>query len=427
MDSVTSKMESLLKSGNAIPSALKHDSPAGGSGWSTPQRLKKDEIAGYKQTDFPQKEQQRAEVERIVQDQGFIPQALVSGEVSWYYQSLGIDNTYFLNEDPTVIAEAILSLYAAKVMAYTKHDPNQLTIDLENVVTEEMSKASGGKKREGATWIHTSIPGVSAVEGPGAECEKKIDDQYLDNSTVEKAYRLETYRSTGSISQSSRQQLRCYFVQRCNFPETQPPSLLSDEPVDIKTVSDKGFLEKASDKTLEIYQKVMDQVRKRAGPVIELYEVEESRERRVVIGYKMGGTKQFFSALSDLYHFYGLYSARKYVEQFSNGITIISMYLNPVPNSQAPPIEHSIYQIIKESSLLYCLPHNPFFSARANPDRDHAVQEAAYAYVGWIFAQHFCNRLGASYIALKNSEYICFKSLDVLEQRADRITFDSLG
>jgi glutamate dehydrogenase len=50
----------------------------------------------------------------------------------------------------------------------------------------------------------------------------------------------------------------------------------------------------------------MDQVRKRSGPVIELFEVEESRERRVVIGYKMGGTKQFFSALSDLYHFYGL-------------------------------------------------------------------------------------------------------------------------
>jgi glutamate dehydrogenase len=37
----------------------------------------------------------------------------------------------------------------------------------------------------------------------------------------------------------------------------------------------------------------------------------------------MGGTKKFFAALSDLYHFYGLYSARKYVEQFSNGVTII--------------------------------------------------------------------------------------------------------
>ena len=54
-------------------------------------------------------------------------------------------------------------------------------------------------------------------------------------------------------------------------------------------------------------------VESRHGPVIEVFEVEGSRERRLVIGYKMGGTSQYFSALSNLYHFYSLYSARKYV------------------------------------------------------------------------------------------------------------------
>ena len=82
---------------------------------------------------------------------------------------------------------------------------------------------------------------------------------------------------------------------------------------DIRTVSDPVFLEKASENTLEIYQRVMWSVEQRYGPVIEVFEVEGSRERRVVIGYKMGGTKKFFSALSNLYHFYSLYSARKYV------------------------------------------------------------------------------------------------------------------
>ena len=78
-------------------------------------------------------------------------------------------------------------------------------------------------------------------------------------------------------------------------------------------MSDPIFLEKASENTLEIYQRVMWSVEQRYGPVIEVFEVEGSRERRVVIGYKMGGTKKFFSALSNLYHFYSLYSARKYV------------------------------------------------------------------------------------------------------------------
>lgn len=104
-------------------------------------------------------------------------------------------------------------------------------------------------------------------------------------------------------------------------------------------------------------------------------------------------------------------------EQFSNGITIVSIYLNPLPNTNAPPIESSIFQVMKEVSLLYCLPDNPFFSA-GGPSH-HAVQDAAYACMhtlhlswycpvnvtadcGWIFAQHFCNRLGASYLALRN-------------------------
>ena len=85
------------------------------------------------------------------------------------------------------------------------------------------------------------------------------------------------------------------------------------------------------------------------GPVVAAYDVEKSRERRLVIAYKQGGTRSFFSALSDLYHSYGFYSTRKYVENFKNGVTIISLYLHPL---QGPPSEASIIQIIKESSLI---------------------------------------------------------------------------
>lgn len=59
-------------------------------------------------------------------------------------------------------------------------------------------------------------------------------------------------------------------------------------------------------------------------------------------------------------------------------------------------------QIIKEASLLYALPDEVFFGSSDGPSDGHAVQEATYAYVGWVFAQHFCNRLGTSYVALKS-------------------------
>lgn len=104
-------------------------------------------------------------------------------------------------------------------------------------------------------------------------------------------------------------ELRCYFVSLCNFVDQ---SQYPDEK-DIRRYSDKSFLEKVSPNTLEIYQEVMDNTLARTGPVVEYFEVEGSKERRVVIGYKQGSTHKFFSSMSDLYHFYGIYSTRKYV------------------------------------------------------------------------------------------------------------------
>ena len=39
-------------------------------------------------------------------------------------------------------------------------------------------------------------------------------------STPALAYRLKTYRSAGSISATASQQLRCYFISKCSFPES---------------------------------------------------------------------------------------------------------------------------------------------------------------------------------------------------------------
>ncbi|EKM49737.1 uncharacterized protein PHACADRAFT_265387 [Phanerochaete carnosa HHB-10118-sp] len=383
----------LQTSGAGTPSTSTPNSEAKDflpvSGQSLLHRVKN--VPGYSTPVFKGKEEQRAKVQANIAKQGFIPRELVVNEVNWFYSHLGIDDTYFVSESTDVITDHIVALYGAKVLAFTKHDQSKLVIDLEHI----------DKDGKGATFIHTSPPGKTSTEGPGATVEKRIDELFLDLSTPENAYRLETYRSAGSVSATASQQLRCYFVSKCNFPTNPPASTRTDGKTDIRTVSDPAFLEKATENTLEIYQNIMWQVESRYGPVMEVLEVEGSRERRLVIGYKMGGTNKFFSALSNLYHFYSLYSARKYVEQFSNGITIVGIYLNPLPGASAPPIENSIHQVMKEASLLYCLPDNPFFYASGSSST-HAVQEATYAYCGWIFAQHFCNRLGAAYLSLKN-------------------------
>ncbi|BGP18089.1 NAD-dependent glutamate dehydrogenase [Rhodosporidiobolus nylandii] len=357
---------------------------------------------GYNQVKFSGKEQHQQQVLEIVSSNGFLPDALVESEVEWFYSQLGIDDGYFALTQPQEVADHVESLYGAKIQAHAAHQ-DYLEIKLEK------------ESENSAVYIFTSPPGVSLSNGP--QYEQRIDEKYIDPSTASSAWRLESYRAAppddspvaagevevdanGLPIENVAAQLRSYFVSKCEFVQTQLSEEEIQKPgVSIREVSDKTFLEKATDNTLEMYQELMDaegvqEALRRMGPVVAAYDVERSRERRIVIAYKQGGTRTYFSALSDLYHSYGFYSTRKYVENFRNGVTIVSLYLNPL---QGPPSEASILQIIKEASLIYVLPANPLFTGS-----NLSVQEASYAYAGWIFLQSFLNRLGPAYASLKS-------------------------
>src|SRR5688572_8452954 len=84
---------------------------------------------GYTTPIFKGKEEQRVNVERDIiakvrsfslskppslidrhRTQGFIPRDLVPNEVNWFYNALGIDDTYFQTESRDVIADHIMAL-----------------------------------------------------------------------------------------------------------------------------------------------------------------------------------------------------------------------------------------------------------------------------------------------------------------------------
>ena len=340
------------------------------------------DTTAYNEHVFLGKQAQMLQVSELVADRKFIPREIVNNEVSWFYGNLGIDDMYFQQESVQTIAAHILSLYSAKIDASVN---NETTLDI------NLERATDS----GALYIHSSRPGVSELDGP--KHEQKIDKRYLDVSTVQSAYRLETFRSGGTVSSSLVTTLRCYFVHQCDFVTPNPTQ---EQSLEIRLVSDKYFLEKATPLTLDKYEGVMRHVLSRTGPVIELYSTPDNKEKRLVIGFKQRTTQSFFSAMSDLYHYYDLYTSRKYVENFSNGVTIYSFHLNQLSNSKSAPLEASIYQVIKEASLLYCMPTSPLqeFFQRGQL----SVQEVTYGYVGWIFAQHFLNRLGSEFNSLSH-------------------------
>ncbi|KAI9694332.1 MAG: NAD-dependent glutamate dehydrogenase [Bogoriella megaspora] len=365
---------------------------------------------GYVAPKFEGKEEQMEEVMNKVDEKGFIPEDFVESETKWFYNELGIDDSYFSTETVDAVVSHIHSLYAAKVAAYARDDKKlEMRLDKEAI--------------DHAVYIDTSKPGVTVEDGP--RYEQRIDEKYLNASKGSTSYRVETFRSASPLPGGGENQLRCYFVYQCHFNVADP------EPgeTSIEKVGDKRFLQKATKNTKEIYQGILEYAVGRTGPVIELFEVEGTSTKRLVVAYKQGSAMGFFSALSDLYHYYGLTSSRKYVEQFSNGYTIMSLYIRPIAQSVAsarfPPIEASIHQIMKEVSLLYCIPRNKF---QAHFARGHmSLQETIYAHCVWVFVGHFLNRLGGEYTALlsildpKNSVHA--ELLSKLKRRLRNETF----
>ncbi|KAL5362818.1 NAD-specific glutamate dehydrogenase [Aspergillus floccosus] len=346
-------------------------------------RILSEEDPGYVAAKFEGKEKQMEQVMDQLESKGFLPSEFVVGETEWFYNQLGIDDTYFQTESVDAIVTQILSLYAAKVAAYARDD-KKLEIRLDKEAEDH------------AVYIDTSKPGVATVEGP--RYEQRIDRKYINNSTPQNSYRVETFRSPTSIPGDDGQQLRCYFVYKCQFANPNP----DPNETNIDIIGEKRFLQKATANTKAIYQEIITNAVNRSGPVIEMFEIEKSREKRLVIAYRQGSAMGLFSALSDLYHYYRLTSSRKYLENFSNGITVISLYLRPLPDSEIatkyPPIEAAIHQIIKEVSLLYCIPQNRFQHHFASGRL--SLQETIYAHCAWVFVQQFLNRLGSEYTSL---------------------------
>lgn len=325
-------------------------------------------------------------VKDLILKNGWIPENRIDQQIAWFYNELGIDDVYFELETTAVIADHITSLFAAKVAASSRQDRREeIRLDME--------------AKDHAIYIDTSEPGKSAIGGP--RFETRLESKYLDGNLTDR-FRVETFRSPGVLVEKpggSKVSLRCYFVYQCQFVE---PNAAPTE-TRLEVISDRMFLAKATDNTKQMYREIIEVAVSRTGPVIEVFDHAGSQEKRLVVAFRSRTATGLFSALSDLYHYYGVTSSRKYVEQFSNGITVMSIYLKPAANlgNAYPPFDQSIHQIMKEVSLLYCIPQTKLHTLFTSGEL--SLQEAVYGHCVWVFTQHFLNRLGSEYVSLSEA------------------------
>ncbi|KAE9387382.1 hypothetical protein BT96DRAFT_488433 [Gymnopus androsaceus JB14] len=110
----------------------------------------------------------------------------------------------------------------------------------------------------------------------------------------------------------------------------------------------------------------------------------------------MSGTTTFFITISNLFHFYSLCSQKRG--------TVLQLLqrchcqlLAHKSCSKLPPIEHSIFQVMKKASRLSCLPKNLFFLNGPW----YTCRPGGYVRFGSLL--NTCSRLGSASWRLKNA------------------------
>ena len=183
---MSSNANLLLEQMKSVRNALLsgHASP----GTPTPEDHKIANTVGYTDTVFHGKAVQAAKVQEVLEEKGFIPRDVISSEVAWFYENLGIDDTYFALESVDTIANHVMALYGAKIIEFT-NDSHELNIDLKS------------DHEDGAVYVYSSPAGKAAPNAP--QYERVMDEKYLNNSSVENAFRLETFRSQDDPSEHS--------------------------------------------------------------------------------------------------------------------------------------------------------------------------------------------------------------------------------
>ena len=359
------------------------------------QNLSKDEITnnGYIASPFKSKDDQKNLVMDKLDSFGLIPENLIESEVESFYNDLGINDTYFSSDSIDNIASNILSLYSAKINA----------------------------KINGSTDIHfkkinDDSNAVYFESGDSNIFEKEIDDLFLDNKNS--SYRLESFNSILSNGET----LKCYFVYKSDFSSTSD----DDSSSSIDSISDSTFSKIATNHTKTLYSEILDEAYSTEGPVVKHYTLSETNELRIIIGYKTGTSHRYNSALSTLASYYKINLKRKYVENFKNNYTIISMYLDINSNIELDSSLTSL-QITKDASLLYCIPDNKFYSNFESGI--WSIQECIYAHCGVIFITHFLNRLGPEYQSLKklllNSSNVTPKTVELVNKIKERFNSET--
>ncbi|MGD9345786.1 MAG: NAD-glutamate dehydrogenase, partial [Candidatus Aminicenantes bacterium] len=303
-------------------------------------------------------------IEEIILSHGHYAKSTVRDEIEWFLTGLGMDAYYFETTPLKTIAHHIEAVKSAAIMA-SLQKKTALQIDL---ATEQKDEA---------------IYLVDDQHSRALEIERRIEEKYPNS-------RLQTYRTTGKPRRAKH--LRLYQVNRAQFCAEK----IYPEEIDLKRIACRLFLKTTTSETYNRYQDIISRSSGWETPLIDVSQKRDSKELRIMVAINRESPSRFFSNVSDVFNSHGLFSNRKYIEQFANGKTVYTFYLNEIREGKL------IQDLVSDISLVYVMPDSPL--SELFREGRLSAQEMVFGVSAWSFAHQFLSEYNEEY--LKVREYL---------------------
>lgn len=319
----------------------------------------------------------------ILVKRGNFSEERITQELHTFCVKIGMVQYYFKTTPIETIANHIESISAAEIIALNRGGK---TLEVDFV----------SEREDSALYL------INDAHQKGVEIERRMEKQFP-------IYRVQSYRTAGLALESH---FRSYFVQKPEWIVANPAPTEDD----IYKVAARQFIETTTKEAIDRYQRVLRESMNLFQPYIEVTDPVRD-EIRIMVAIPQWDSDRFLSGISDILNYYGLYSKHKYVEPFSNGRLILSLYMDA--ESSRPYIE----DIVTDISLITIHPENDISPLIRN--NILSVHEAFYALGAWNFTHQFLSSWDVEYTALMNVLKDKPDLLDILHRLRTRLLKDS--
>lgn len=310
----------------------------------------------------------------LIVEEGVFNANLIYEEVDWYFNNLKLQEYYFQRFSPQTIAKHLHSYIAAKKLAQTTGRPEDLWLTME--------------QKDGSESFYLCPSDYEST----VTIERKLE-KLIERVPPNKAYTLTYFQSKGTAIPNGQKHLGLYIFDKVDY--ITPMEQVAESETDIWKVATGAFLRDKTPAIRDRYQEIIKKAQSKLSPVLEVFPTYRDGTIPIMFAFKKGAQSSYLQKLTEILKYNHLTCERKFIETFSNGLVVYSLYLHP------PSDMKKINDLLDEVSLLYTVPISsltPSFLSGV-----YTAEQYTYASAAARFIYYFMNKPSEDFVMLSKA------------------------